>query len=139
MTHSIYLFNILLAGPGSSVKTPEVSSTLSAISKKTLPTETVARTTVAAFPSTVSNAGGVHIYDNLPARYRRRPLTDEEIEYIEVCGLNICIGTLKNAGMKGMKFPVLWLSSVSVWVCGYGRSGHHLNSCQNFNLLKPEK
>ncbi|XP_068693964.1 alpha-ketoglutarate dehydrogenase component 4-like [Montipora foliosa] len=70
-------------GPGSSVKTPEVSSTLSAISKKALPTETVARTTVAAFPSTVSNAGGVHIYDNLPARYRRRPLTDEEIEYIE--------------------------------------------------------
>ena len=33
-----------------------------------------------------------------------------------------------------MKFPVLWLSFVSVWV---GIAGpHQLNSCQNLNLLK---
>ena len=33
-----------------------------------------------------------------------------------------------------MKFPVLWLSFVSVWV---GITGpHQLRSCQNLNLLK---
>ena len=33
-----------------------------------------------------------------------------------------------------MKFPVLWLSFVSVWA---GIAGpHQLNSCQNLNLLK---
>ena len=33
-----------------------------------------------------------------------------------------------------MKFPVLWLSFACLWV---GTEGpHHLNGCQNFNLLR---
>ena len=74
-----------VAGP--SDRTPEISSTLSAISKRTLPAASVARPTTVSSPSTASDSDDVHSHQNLPARYRRRPLTEDEIEYIEVSSI----------------------------------------------------
>ncbi|XP_015767319.1 PREDICTED: 28S ribosomal protein S36, mitochondrial-like [Acropora digitifera] len=58
-------------GPApSNDRNPEVSSSLSALSKRTIPTST-------------SPVDSVYSYESLPTRYRRKPLTQEEIEYIE--------------------------------------------------------
>ena len=35
-----------------------------------------------------------------------------------------------------MKFPVLWLSFACLWVGTEAEGLHHLNGCQNFNLLR---
>jgi len=69
------------AGP--SDRTPEISSTLSAISRRTIPTGSAARPSTISSSSSASNSDGVHSYQSLPARYRRRPVTQDEIEYIE--------------------------------------------------------
>ena len=65
-------------------RTPEISSTLSAISKRTLPAASAARPATVSSSSAASNSDDVHSYQTLPSRYRRRPLTQVEIEYIEV-------------------------------------------------------
>ena len=37
-----------------------------------------------------------------------------------------------------MKFPVLWLSSVCIWVGGYSRSVYHLSTKTEIELIPPE-
>ena len=74
----------LLSVAGPSDRTPEISSTLSAISKRTIPTGSAARASTISSLRTVSNTDDVYSYQSLPARYRRRPVTQDEIEYIEV-------------------------------------------------------
>lgn len=64
-------------------RTPEISSTLSAISRRTLPAAPAARPTTVSSSSAAFNSEDLHSYQTLPARYRRRPLTQVEIEYIE--------------------------------------------------------
>ncbi|KAL9987639.1 hypothetical protein ACROYT_G001981 [Oculina patagonica] len=68
---------------GPSERTPEISSTLSAISRRLSPTGSAARTTSVSSSRTASYSDDAQSYDSLPARYRRRPLTQDEIEYIE--------------------------------------------------------
>ncbi|CAH3160026.1 unnamed protein product [Porites lobata] len=67
------------AGPSSQVKTPEISPTLRAISRGTSAHRSP---TASAFSSSLKDED-VNNYASLPARYRRRPLSQEEIEYIE--------------------------------------------------------
>ncbi|XP_020628916.1 28S ribosomal protein S36, mitochondrial-like [Orbicella faveolata] len=69
------------AGP--SDRTLEISSILSAISKRTLPAASAARPTTISSSSAAFNSDDLHSYHTLPARYRRRPLTQDEMEYIE--------------------------------------------------------
>ena len=68
-------------------RTPEISSTLSAISRRTLPAAPAARPTTVSPSSAAFNSEDLHSYQTLPARYRRRPLTQVEIEYIEVSSI----------------------------------------------------
>ncbi|PFX22683.1 28S ribosomal protein S36, mitochondrial-like [Stylophora pistillata] len=65
--------------PGSSHRPPEISSVLSAITRKASPTESVTRLT----SSNSSASDDSFDYQSLPIRYRRRLLTQEEIDYIE--------------------------------------------------------
>ena len=85
MTRDDIVFSISSAGPSSQVKTPEISSTLSAISRRTLPKGSAARPSAVSSSSTTSNVDDVQSYESLPARYRRKPLSQDEIEFIEVC------------------------------------------------------
>ena len=77
------MFSISLGGPSSHVKTPEISPTLRAISRGT----SAHRSPTASPFSSSLKEEDVNNYASLPARYRRRPLSQEEIEYIEVCRL----------------------------------------------------
>ncbi|XP_027053661.1 28S ribosomal protein S36, mitochondrial-like [Pocillopora damicornis] len=65
--------------PGSSHRPPEISSVLSAITSKATPAESATRPT----SSNSMTADESFAYQSLPARYRRRLLTQEEIDYIE--------------------------------------------------------
>ncbi|XP_073242638.1 alpha-ketoglutarate dehydrogenase component 4-like [Porites lutea] len=67
------------AGPSSHMKTPEISPTLRAISRGTSAHRSP---TASTFSSSLKDED-VNNYASLPARYRRRPLSQEEIEYIE--------------------------------------------------------
>ena len=77
-----YLLSLSVAG--SSDRSPEISSTLSAISRRTIPTGSAARPTTVSSSRTAAYSDDAQSYESLPARYRRQPLSQDEIEYIEV-------------------------------------------------------
>ena len=98
-------------------KTPEISSTLSAISRRTIPTGSAARTATDSPSTTASNVGDVYSYESLPARYRRRPLTQEEIQYIEVC----CSVSAQKSIIKTTWRITVKIKSLAVcYLSGYG-------------------
>lgn len=122
--------SLSVAGP--SDRTLEISSTLSAISKRTLPAASAARATTVSSSSAAFNSDDLHSYQTLPARYRRRPLTQDEMEYIEVssrkCTIltnrsNIFRGSVKFIGSipfertSSSHLPRTWLiQSVNDWI-----------------------
>lgn len=74
------LFPFCIPLAGSSHRPPEISSVLSAITSKATPAESATRPTSSNSMTADESFG----YQSLPARYRRRLLTQEEIDYIEV-------------------------------------------------------